>query len=166
MKYCVNPACNAELEDYVERCPECGVLQKKTIMPKQPEVSLENEPKQQVAERHGFITFWLYLVIICNFFAAVINLLPKQMWGKNFPDSWVGFSVFVGILCIVNIVGVALLLSWKKSGFWIVFASSLTGNFISAVVMHSFPYGIVGLIVLWGILQIKKNGVSYWSALQ
>lgn len=115
MKHCTNPACNAELEDYMERCPECGVAQKKVIMhsaqPKSIEVP-QDQPTQ--IQRHGFITFWLYLSAVVNFFVATILLLPKQSYGGFLPDKYVGVSIFCGLLSIVCIIGIFMLLNRKK----------------------------------------------------
>ena len=34
-------------------------------------------------ERPGFVTFWLWLIIIGNVIAAIIDLFPKTMWGSR-----------------------------------------------------------------------------------
>lgn len=166
MKHCINPACDAELEDYMERCPECGRSQKKIVVPKSSEMTSNGKPEQQIVRRHGFVTFWLYLVAVVNFFAAIAQMLPKQMYGSYFPDEYVGISIISGVLCIVNIIGVALVLNWKKAGFWVIVGASLISSLMTSLVMRTFPTGIISLIILWAILQIKKDGISCWRALR
>lgn len=165
MKHCINPACTAELDDYVERCPECGVAQKRiTSISKSPIPT--KQPTNRRVERHGFITFWLYLTAIANFIMAIIQLLPKQSYGQLFPDKYVGISIFCGILSILCIVGIVMLLNWRKLGFYIILFSGIIGNLLSLWTMRSFPYGLISIFILWLVLQIKKNNISYWNALQ
>lgn len=93
------------------------------------------------------------------------------------------------ILGVGGIIGYVKLLNYKKSGFKIFvsisilnvliiiantyftasFSESLSGDVSSDLFIKSAFYQIapvvVGLLVLWGVLQIKKNGKSCWSQL-
>lgn len=161
MKICINNSCKAELDDYMERCPECGRLQKQFKM------STEKIESNSVVEqeRNGFITFWLWIIIIGNLFMAIISFFPKAMWGSNYPDDYVIFSVISGLFPIVNIFGAFMLLAWKKIGFTIIALSAICSGLFTFFTIRTAPVGFVGLIILWLILRIKKNGISCWECL-
>lgn len=176
MKKCINPACNAELEDYMDRCPECGVAQKRVIVTeKEPEVrnpirqekeSLSPMGTQQVVQRHWFITAWLIFVIIVNVLAGIIQIFPKEMFGRAFSDAYGGISIFSGVMCFINVLGAVLLLNWRKLGFYIFIIVSVIGSFAVLITMSQFPHGLVGVVILWFVLQIRKDGISYWKAMK
>ena len=168
MKKCINRACNAELEDYQERCPNCGLIQsriqsKDDITPSNKKMETESE---STVERHGFITFWLWTIIVGNIIMAIIEFFPKEMWGSNYPDEYVVPSIISGFFSIINVVGAFVLLSWKREGYYIIAVSVVLGSCIAMIMTGALPIGIVGLMILWAVLQIKKNGVSYWKILE
>lgn len=162
MIQCINSACKAELEDYQERCPQCGWSQKKIEFTK----SQQKETDVVVKERHGFITFWLWLLAVSNILGAIVDFFPKTMWGTNYPDEYVMVSVFSGVLYLINVIGVFLLLMWKNVGFTIIAVSSTIAALTLFTRMGSAPVGLIGIVVLWFVLKIKKHGVSYWDAMK
>jgi hypothetical protein len=84
------------------------------------------------------------------------------------------------ILGFMNIVGVALILKWKKLGFWAIVTicalSLLMLMFVPtmAPITHDpiyFPLKLViicliGLVVLVPMLYTKVDGVRYWKQLE
>ena len=98
----------------------------------------------------------------------MVSFFPKEFWGSRFPDAAIPMSIVTGCLCIVDIVAVALMLAWKKIGFFLyciigIISCILTlqlGNVQFAI------YGFVGLIALYLVLQIKKNGKSCWECME
>lgn len=164
MKQCINNTCKAELEDYQERCPQCGWLQKKIEIT---ELQQKKETDDVVIkERHGFITFWLWLLIVSNILFAIVAFFPKTMWGRNYPDEYVMVSVFSGVLTLINVIGEFLLLAWKRVGFTIIAISSTIVAMTLFTKMESIPVGLIGVVVLWFVLKIKKHGISYWDAMK
>lgn len=164
MKICINTACKAELEDYVERCPDCGRLQKQLDFEKL--VDEQKPPQETIVERNGFITFWLWVVIVGNILMAIISFFPITMWGRNYPDDYVIPSIVSGFFGIINVIGAVMLLSWRKIGFTIIVLSALVGGVFSFITVKSLPVGLVGVVILWFILNLKKGGVPYWDAMK
>lgn len=164
MKYCINNACKAELDDYQERCPYCGRLQIKNDNEKT--VQSQSHKNVSIKDRHGFVTFWLWTIIIANMLMAIVEFFPKTMWGDNYPDNMVGVSIFSGILCIIRVLGAYMLLSWNKLGFIIIVISSIIDGLLELAIIHTFPYNIFAIILLWYILKIKCNGISFWDAMK
>lgn len=93
-------------------------------------------------------------------------------------------TTIVSAICLIT--GYTLLLKWRKAGFWIIIVSAIV---LSCINLYAFgqiseAYSEIGLyfdstvttitwvagsfiswIILWAILQIKKNGISCWSQL-
>ena len=119
-------------------------------------------------KRHFFVTFWLGFII----FGSVIGLLLailRSDYVNLFYNSHIAY-IYIGIISLVVLISAVLILNWHIIGLWLMVASSA----IVAFLMISWGYGItsvifqslVPLVVLWGILQLKKNGVSAWSYLR
>lgn len=143
-------------------------------------------------ERHGFVTFWLWLMIIGNFIGVIMQAMSANyaIWAyateenatiffyfkHGMVDYYIYASYFMIVLSLVNIAGAIVLLKWKKLGYWLFVGSAITcmaimvsfaiiGGFTTAV-GSSMAGAIVGPVILWAILQIKKNGVSCWKLLE
>ena len=174
MKTCVNEQCKAMLDDYVTRCPHCGRLQRKKEIAAQtpkPDAARDEFDNTEylcvpLRKRNGFVTFWLWLILAGNMFAAVTSFFFERMRGSDFPDQLVIISVISGVLCLVSAFGAQMLLNWKKSGFVVIFVSAACNALIALVSTGSFPVGIVGVVLLWMILQLKKNGKSCWEQMR
>lgn len=165
MKICINNSCKHELDDYQERCPYCGRLQKDYLYgAKKMEFELEHEAVHSNRERNLVVTIWLYVVIVVNVLCCLINFFPKEAWGSRFPDSAIPLSVMSGIIGIITIIAIVMLLNWKKNGFWLLFFANIVGAILS-MFMSVFPFGIIGFVILYLILQLKKKGKSCWEQL-
>lgn len=134
-------------------------------------------------QRHGFVTAWLILSVIASVILMLLTLRDAYHIyqfctdvGEEFP-SLVLVSC-VGALCTVG--GYILLLCWKKRGFSVLvtvqlvvvinnlFTMSDNIFIIDNEILFYTQYiiaPIVSVLVLLLILQIKKNGVSYWKAM-
>ena len=116
---------------------------------------------QAPQQRHGFVTFWLWFMVIANLITAIMSLIMYEY-------GW--YMIVSGILGFVNVAAAILLLNRKQLGFWLFVAVALLniclpliiGN-ISAMTLIG---AILGPIILCLILQLKKDGKSYWSQLQ
>lgn len=68
----------------------------------------------------------------------------------------------------VILIGYIMLIKWKKNGFYIVLVVGIL-NIITTICTVGFAVSIIssiiGLILLYGILNIKKDGVEYWLAM-
>ena len=143
-------------------------------------------------ERHGFVTFWLWFMIIGNIAGAIMQVMSANyaVWAYATQENaelffyvkhgMVGYytcaSYFMIVLSLINLAGAILLLKWKKIGYWLFVGSAATclaimisfaifGG-VTPAVGSSMAGAILGPVVLWAILQIKKNGVSCWKLLE
>lgn len=123
-------------------------------------------PKQ----RHGCVTAWLILMIIANSLFAIIYLFASEMITDNLPgDVSTQLIIFLGILGIANVGFAVLILQWKKLGFWgfmVTSIGTLIININIGIGIGQSVLGLVGIAVLYGILQIKKDSVTTWENLE
>jgi len=121
-------------------------------------------------QRHGCVTAWLVLMIIANAFLSIVylffgNALSDGL-GSSFPQS---IMLLFAVLAIINLVFAIMLFKWKKWAFWGFVGSSLIAlilNLSMGLDVGSSLTGLIGIAILYGILQIKQNGVSAWENLE
>lgn len=118
---------------------------------------------ENLKERHGCVSAWLWVVIVVNlcfcvyYFMTMLDSESSQSLGYGFLSS---LSVFL-------ILGAILLMRWSRCGFYLMVGISLltliVNHFLLKIeVGYSIP-GILGILFWWVILQIRKNGVSAWK---
>ncbi len=164
------------------------------------------EPMNYERQRNGFVTFWLWLGIVCSVFSGIFGSIVMSSYsnlgyyGIQLVAAGVDYShaasqledasimlVITNILAaICNLIGYIMLLKWKKTGFWLIIIATVV---VSSIIIYAMgiiseAYSEIGLyldstvttitqvvgsfigwIILWAILQIKKNGISCWSQL-
>lgn len=129
------------------------------------EITNTNTEKQ----RHGCITAWLILMIIANSATAIIYLFASDIVTDNLPGNVsTMLIVSLGIIGVANVAFSVLLLQWKKLGFWgfsITSVLVLGINISIGLDVGQSVFGLIGVGILYGILQIKKDNVTAWENL-
>ena len=128
-----------------------------------------DEVSNNQKQRHGCVTAWLIFMIIANSFSAILYLFAGDMIARNFPG---GISntmlLLLAILGIGNVVFSILLFKWMKIGFWGFLLTSIGALFINLIIglgVIQSLFGLVGIAILYGVLQIKKDNMSAWDNL-
>jgi hypothetical protein len=119
-------------------------------------------------ERHGCVTTWLIFVLIANSLTCLFYIFEDQLMEKTLKISsiTVGFIVIIGIL---NVVFSIMLLLWKKTGFYgycITTIVLFVMNICIKLPIVPTVLGLFGIVILYGILQIKGKEVSAWNNLK
>ena len=134
----------------------------------------ENEPQSTMninpaeRKRHGFTTFWLIFMLVSYAISLVVLFFTFEdlRWSTERLITTVGFSLF-------GICGIVFILRWWN-GFWMVLGSFVL-NPIFNILFHSASIfeellglisGIIGIGILFAVLQIRKNGMSTWKQLK
>ena len=164
-----------------------------------------NVLNEQTKQRHGFVTFWLWLGIISTAISIPSSIFSYNQLtnlgyiGVQLINAGVDLESFnfaiqihtemmmlIGAVSgVLMIVFYSKILRWKKNGFWgMVITAGITAIFNMIVLyMIQNDYIQIGLtyninpmisviatpfsiLILWAILQIKKNGVSCWENLE
>ena len=118
-------------------------------------------------ERHGCVSVWLWIVIISNLVLGIYYAI--MMFSAYTNTMSLGFGL-LSILATLNVLGAILLLRWNKCGFYLFVVSSILAALVNIGVLDLRPTvmisGLFAILIWWGILQIKKNGISAWSHLE
>lgn len=125
---------------------------------------MNNELKQ----RHGCVTFWLWLVLIVNagfmlqYLVSVFNpnpLLPNR-----------SISLLLALLCACNVFAALLLMRWNKTGFYLFIVSSVVSLVVNILLLDVHPVqsvsSLLGIVIWWGVLQIRRDSISAWSQME
>lgn len=150
------PQCGKEIADDSKFCASCGAKIEESASPQIPKES--PAPADGKKQRHWFITFWLWLMIVVNVIMSLFNM----------ANAIGAVSYVASALMVVNVIGAIMLLNGKKVGFWI-FVMMAAISCILNVALESIAgaFGaVIGVAILFGILQITKDGVPYWSQLE
>lgn len=121
-------------------------------------------------KRHGCVSAWLVLMILVNSMSALVYFILQKVMPEVFQGILPEKNIIIlGVLATANVVFAVFLLQWKKIGFWgyagttvIVFIINLQ----SGLGMNSSVFGLAGIAILYGILQIKQDGVTAWENLE
>lgn len=138
----------------------------------------------EVKRRHAIVTAWLVLMIAYNFLTFlgfhVIRLLSfviKIIRQENSIEYLSrNFDIQMGLLGLVStcklVFLIILLHQSKKWAFWAYLATGIVTIIINLDLINNgvefgiFSIGLVSAVLLFGILQIKKEGVSAWEQLK
>ena len=124
--------------------------------------------REQKKQRHGCLTAYLILMIIANSLVALIYLLASSAMRDAYPDAPGWAFPALAVLGIVNVLCAIALFGWKKLGFFGFVATSLIAavvNFAVGLNAIQAVLGLVGLVVLYGVLQIGKEDKG-WPQLE
>ena len=131
--------------------------------------NLKNENEHPPKQRHGCVTAWLVLLIIANSATAMIYFFASEMIIENLANVSLTITVLLGIFSIANVVFAIMLFQWKKLGFWGFLGTSIVALIINMSVglgIGQSLIGLLGAVILYGILQIKNDGVKAWENLE
>ena len=121
-------------------------------------------------QRHGCVTAWLILMIIANAFAAVSYLFMGNAISESLPVSIPSSVILLlGLVSIVNLIFAIMLFKWKKWAFWGFAATSIVALIINLSLGMGIGrslLGLLGIVILYAVLQIQKNGVKDWDNLE
>ena len=125
-----------------------------------------NNPKQ----RHGCVTAWLILMIVINSHTSIAYFFAGDMITRTLPNGATNtVIIFLGIIGLANVIFACLLFNWMKIGFWGFLATTIIALSINMYIGLGIGQSLLGLIgigILYGILQIKQNNVTAWNNLE
>ena len=128
-----------------------------------------NENPKVPKQRHGCLTAWLILMIVANSLSAGLYLFAREMLTKSLPgEVSTPMIILLGICAIGNIIFSVMLFQWMKLGFWgfvVTTAAALIINMSIGLSVGQSLFGLVGIAILYGVLQIKQGNVTAWENL-
>lgn len=119
---------------------------------------------EELKQRHGCVTCWLWLVLVVNAFITVVFIF--NMFETALHQAPISEGV-LAMLSTCNVFASLLLMKWNKTGFYIFIVSTVLTLLVSLFKLNAnltgSLYSIVGIAIWWAMLQIKHNGVTAWS---
>ena len=115
------------------------------------------------------------IITVLFFFGIVMNIVSAIMITADYYTyDTIEYEPFLLVVCqdIINVVSLILLLYWKSIGFYLYAINTLIA-YIVLVTLTGAEYDlfdiirlIISIIVLYAILNIKEEGISYWKAMK
>ena len=128
------------------------------------------------AKRHGFITFWLWFCTILNGLGTLLFIWALFLTDGILPlaNSQLWLRILIVVSTAAVFVGYIMLLDWRKAGFFVILVSQIV-SIASLIIIAPFspsysnyitiPSTILGLFVLYFILQLRHDNLPYWDAM-
>jgi uncharacterized membrane protein len=124
----------------------------------------------QNKQRHGCLTAWLIYMIIAYTIISVTYFFNTNKISEISPYRISENMLLIyGTLGIFNIGFCVLIFKWVRIGFWGILVTSSIVFVTQLINGHGFfqpVIGLLGIIVLYALLQIKKQNVSGWENLE
>ena len=121
-------------------------------------------------QRHGCLIAWLIIMIVANSITSFTYLINGEQLLKNSPYHISSYHItLLALLAMANVIFAIMLFRWKKIGFYGFAATSIIAFGINlSIGLGIVPslLGFTGIIILYAVLQIKKNGRSAWGLLE
>jgi hypothetical protein len=120
-------------------------------------------------QRHGCVTAWLALMILINSLTSLLYLFFGDKVMEMAPQVSQSLLMLLAFLTLSNVFFAVMLLRWKKLGFWgfaITSAAAFILNLMIGMGILQSVFGMTGLLILYAILQIKKDDTSTWENLE
>jgi hypothetical protein len=124
---------------------------------------LDAAQAETLKQRGGCLTAWIFILMIVNTGTAFLLLGMQDRLDLSDGDIIIQFLLLTAI-----IVGGILLLKWRKTGFYLILAAFLISTVINLAAgngIYSFS-GAMGILILWGLLNKKADGVSAWQQMK
>lgn len=125
----------------------------------------DKEEQEIIKSRHGCVTAWLILMIIVN----SITSLTYFTNSNSIPNVSNSLIMALGIIGILNVIFSVLLLQYKKIGFFGFIVSSIITSVLNTMIgidVGRALLGLVGIALVYAILQIKQDNHSAWEHLE
>ena len=126
------------------------------------------QPPVMGKQRHGCLTAYLIFMIVANALTAIYYLIQNQLIIDTYETNILMVMLLV-VLGIINVGAAILLLKWKKIGFYLFILSALGAFVINLALGLSIATsisGLLGIAILFGVLQIGDQNNKGWPQLE
>lgn len=124
---------------------------------------------EEEKKRHGCVAWWLALGLVGSGF-AVLSYISKAFVKISTSEMAICCGA-CAILAATILLGVVLLMEWKKNGFALMVAAALLFCAVSIFWLGvnwilQVACTLLGIAIWYAILQIRQDGVSAWSQME
>tara|TARA_R110002073_G_C9423385_1_gene576196 strand:+ start:1177 stop:1542 length:366 start_codon:yes stop_codon:yes gene_type:complete len=113
-------------------------------------------------KRNIILTIFLSIIFLTDLIATKSFLLDNNLKELNKTE------LIFGILGIVDLILIVFLFYWKKWAFWALIGTSIITLIINlSIGIGAISYvGLLGIIIIYLLLQLKKDGIKGWDNLE
>lgn len=119
---------------------------------------------------HFLFKFWLSLLIVVGVLKVCSIIFNREAYVAALPVTVPNNYEFVSLFFNLGIVSCfSMLLKLKKWAFYGIIIISFLSLFISAIFNFNwinFIFILLTLVILIAVMQIKRDNISAWKALQ
>lgn len=121
-------------------------------------------------QRHGCLAAWLiYLIIAYSIVSITYFFNTDKISEISLYKTSKNILLIYGSLGILSIAFCIMLFKWVRLGFWGILITSII-VFITQIINGHGVFqpvvGLLGVIALYALLQLKKGNVSGWNNLE
>lgn len=121
-------------------------------------------------QRHGCLTTWIILMMIGNVFSSIAYLVlePKilEEQGVIMTKEQMIILAFLGVVNLSFAIGLWFWKKWAFYGFAISGVLMFLTNLNLGTDIISASLGLIGIMILFSILQMKNGEKSGWDNLE
>lgn len=130
---------------------------------------------RDAGKRSWFVNMTLYALLVGAVFVLVGNIciVFNELQSAYRPGSGLWYELSHGFLyavaiCLISVVALIQLLRWRRSGLSWAFIGITLCCLSQAWVEYEFMFyfsipTLLAIAALWGVLHIRKRGVSTWN---
>ena len=123
----------------------------------------------ETKKRHGCLTAWLILLVLGNGFSTVSFLFYGDAISENLETALSENNLWIpAVLSVLNLIFALMLFTWKKWAFWGLLLTSFIAfglNIYLGLGLLNSAVGLLGIVLLYVLLQRKHQGKSAWEQL-
>jgi hypothetical protein len=118
--------------------------------------------------RHGCVTAYLGFAVVVNSIMSIVYLVSNDFILRALPRAEAWHMPVLAVGCLLNVAFAVALLRWKKWGFYGFVALAVVVFFFNLMIGVGGQSigGLVGIVIMWVVLQVAHNGRKAWDLLE
>lgn len=129
---------------------------------------MNNQEQKEKGEFSSWVIYPLCFIVIGSILGIIKNVLYIQLSEMFYLGA---FAPITLIVCqILSIVSIVIIFNRKKIGFWLLILSYALAVYPNYIIGNNLilPMGsfFFASCLMFGLFQIKKNGIKGWNLLK
>jgi len=117
--------------------------------------------------RHGFTTFFLWLILILNGLLGLYYLLTESTDIPKYLLEDGDNAIIQGICCLASFVFTIMIMSWNKKAFYLSSFVNIASSFFMKNIGGYLVLNLLSIAIFFGILKLRNPfGKSTWDQLE
>lgn len=124
-----------------------------------------------IRKRHSFTTFYLYFSLVASIYTGI-----KFLWDNLMYLRYGYYNIFFYLLnlipSVIGVLAVIYLLKWRNKGVWMYLGAKIfaiifpvTFRLLDVNIVRNALIHLIGILVMFAVLFIRKDGKNTWVQL-